>query len=71
MISKAVYLFNTVYLIVPPSDAQKVVTISHGHINSIALNAEVPTLEVDIVAYVERIYQFTKKLVAIDTLSLR
>ena len=70
VIGQAVHFFNAVYLIIPPCDAQKVVAISHSHVYGIAFHTKVSALQVDVVTNIERVYQLTKKLVAVDTLPL-
>ena len=71
MISKTVNFFDTINFVIPPSDTQHIVTIGHSHIHGIALYTKISTLRVDIVSHIERIYQFSKKLISIYLLTFR
>ena len=57
MIGEGIDLLDTVYLVVPPSHSQHIVTVCHVDIDSFALHTEIATLKFDVISHVEGIHQ--------------
>ena len=64
-----VALLDGVDLVVPPTNAQHVVAVGHGHQHRIALDGEIASLQVDVVAHIERVDQLAEKLIAVELLA--
>ena len=54
-----VYLFDAVNFIPPEGDAEQVVGISQINIHRVALDPEIATVQVDIIANIQTVYQTT------------
>ena len=65
-----VYLFDTVHLVFPENDAQKVVGVCKVDVYGIALYTEVAAVQVDVVADVEAVYKTAQEYVAAVGFSL-
>ena len=65
-----IHFLYAVYLVSPENDAEQVVCIRQVDIDRIAFDAEIPAVEVDVVADVKAIYQPAQENVTAEVLSL-
>ena len=54
-----VYFFYTINLISPEGDTEQIVGISQIDIHGVTFNAEITTVQVDVIADIQAVYQTT------------
>ena len=70
VITHGVHLLDTVHLVVPECHAHHVIAVGHEDVHGVALHTECATLQVDVVAHVESVYEPAQQHVTRQYLSL-
>ncbi|CDD52449.1 unknown [Bacteroides sp. CAG:875] len=70
MSRNGIYLLDAVYLVVPEHHPEHAVGIGQGDVHRIPLHAEVATVQLDVVAYVQAVHQPAQEHVAVQQFPL-
>ena len=56
--------------VIPPSDSQNIIAVSHRNVDSLSLNSEIATLQVNVVTNIKSIDKLAKENISVELLPL-